>query len=241
MRLDEELVRRGLSPSRSRARDSILRGAVSVDGAPARKPSQTVSGASEIALADPAGRYVARSALKLAAALDAFGYDPAMRVALDVGASTGGFTQVLLERGAARVFAVDVGHGQLHESLARDPRIVAVEGVNARDLTAEEVPEAVGFVAIDVSFISQRLVLPAVLALAAPGALLVSLVKPQFEVGREAVGKGGIVRDAAAARASVEAVADAVRGLGWTVDGVIASPIPGGDGNAEYLLGARHG
>ncbi len=154
-----------------------------------------VEAGAAIALDDPASGYVSRGALKLIAALDRFGYAPAGRVALDVGASTGGFTQVLLERGATKVFAVDVGHGQLDATLAADPRVISREGVNARDLTPGDLGEPVGAIVADVSFISLRLVLPPVLALAAPDAWGVFLVKPQFEVGRENIGKGGIVRD----------------------------------------------
>lgn len=236
-RLDELLVSRGLFATRSRARDAILRGAVRVDGEVARKAGQPVPPAAGIAVDDPAGRYVSRAALKLVHGLDAFGLDPAGRVCLDIGASTGGFTQVLLERGAAHVFALDVGHGQLAPQLAADPRVTGLEGVNARALGPSFGVHQPGMVVCDVSFISVRLALPPALALAAAGAQAVILVKPQFEVGREGVGKGGIVEPARA-----QAVAQELRGWlagqpGWRAVGLVASPIAGGDGNAEFLLG----
>ncbi|HOV04386.1 MAG TPA: TlyA family RNA methyltransferase [Kaistiaceae bacterium] len=239
-RLDQLLVARGLMESRSRARDAILRGCVSLAGRPVAKPGLEVAEDAEIAVADPAGGYVSRAALKLAAALDAFGFDPKGRVALDVGASTGGFTELLLERGATRVYAVDVGHGQLAARLADDARVVSREGVNARALSEADVPEPVGAIVVDVSFISLALVLEPVLARADEAAFAVLLVKPQFEVGREALGKGGIVRDPADADAALERIADLVARLpGWRVVGRMASPIAGGDGNREFLLGVE--
>jgi len=235
-------VERGLIPSRARARDAILRGHVAVDGKLVRRPAQTVGPDAEITLDDPASGYVSRGSLKLIAALDRFAYDPTGRTGLDVGASTGGFTQVLLERGAASVYAVDVGHGQLAPSLEEDPRVISLEGVNARDLTADLVPEPAGAIVADVSFISLRLVLPPVLALATADAWGVFLVKPQFEVGRENVGKGGIVRDATLAEKTASEIAAWLEhDMGWKVDGLILSPIAGGDGNREFLLGARRG
>lgn len=239
-RLDLALVARRLVATRARARDAILRGCVTVGGRVVTSPAEAVAGDADIVVDDPAGRYVSRAALKLVAGLDAFGCSPAGRVALDIGASTGGFTEVLLARGASRVYAVDVGHGQLHPRLRDDPRVVNIEGVNARDLGREHVPEPVGAVVADLSFISLRLALPGALALATPGAWGVFLVKPQFEVGRRRVGKGGIVRDAAAAREAADAIAAWLADeTGWTVDGLVESPIPGGDGNREFLLGAR--
>ncbi|MCW5695926.1 MAG: TlyA family RNA methyltransferase [Bauldia sp.] len=241
-RLDQALVSRGLARSRAQARDAILRGHVTVDGAAAQRPAMMVEAAAAVAVDDPSAGYVSRAALKLIAGLDAFGYDPAGRVALDLGASTGGFTQVLLERGAARVFAVDVGHGQLAPALAGDARIVAMEGVNARDLTPAMIAAPVDAVTADLSFISLRLALPPALELARPGAFAVILVKPQFEVGRDGLGKGGIVRDPVLAERAATDVAGWVSGQpGWTVDGLIPSPIAGGDGNREFLLGARRG
>ncbi|MCB1501177.1 MAG: TlyA family RNA methyltransferase [Bauldia sp.] len=239
-RLDLALVARGLVPSRAKARDAILRGCVMVGGRVATTPSTPVAGDAEIALDDPAGRYVSRAALKLVAGLDAFGYSPAGRVALDIGASTGGFTEVLLERGAARVHAIDVGHGQLHPRIGSDPRVVVREGLNARDLAPSDIGEPLDAVVADVSFISLRLVLPAALALTRPGAWGVFLVKPQFEVGRAHVGKGGIVHDAALARqAADDTAAWLAHAHGWTVDAIVDSPVPGGDGNREFVLGAH--
>lgn len=214
-----------------------MRGAVRVDGAPARRPSQEV--AETVALDAEPDPFASRGAHKLVHALDTFAIDPAGASSLDVGASTGGFTDVLLRRGAARVIALDVGHGQLVPEIAADPRVVAMEGVNARDLVAGDLPFAPDLLVFDVSFISLTKVLPACLALAAPTARLAALVKPQFEVGREAIGKGGIVRDAAAAEAAVARVAGTVAHLGWRVLGTTPSPITGGDGNAEWLLGAE--
>ncbi len=240
-RLDIALVDRGLVPTRARARDAVLRGHVTIGGAPAVKPSQNVDDSADIRVDDPAGSYVSRAALKLIGGLDHFGYRADGRVALDIGASPGGFTQVLLERGARQVFAIDVGHGQLDPGLAADRRVISMEGVNARDLAAGDLAEAPEALVSDVSFISLRLALPPALALAAPGAWGIFLIKPQFEVGRAALGKGGIVRDAALAERTAHDIADWLRtDHGWTVDGIIPSPIEGGDGNREYLLGARH-
>lgn len=237
-RLDELLVRRGLFTTRSRARDAISRGTVMVAGKPATKPGLSVADDAAIAVDDPARRYVSRAALKLVAGLDAFSIDPAGRTALDIGASTGGFTQVLLERGAAHVIALDVGHGQIDPGLRTDPRVTVIEGLNARDLGDEHLggvrPD---LLVSDVSFISLTLALPPALRLAAPGAAGVFLVKPQFEAGREAIGKGGLLHDpqeAPRVAARLRAWLDAVPG--WRSTGLIASPIEGGDGNREFLL-----
>jgi len=241
-RLDLALVERGLVATRARARDAILRGHVTVDGKPATRPSHSVEPGAAIAVDDPASGYVSRGSLKLIAALDRFGYSPGGRVALDVGASTGGFTQVLLERGAAKVYAIDVGHGQLDAKLAADPRVISREGVNARDLVPGDIGEAAGAIVADVSFISLRLVLPPVLALAGHDAWGVFLVKPQFEVGRQALGKGGIVRNPGLAeRTAAEIAGWLEHDMGWRADGIILSPIEGGDGNREFLIGARRG
>lgn len=241
-RLDLALVERGLVRTRARARDAILRGHVTVDGKLVARPATTVEPDAAIALDDPASGYVSRGSLKMIAALDRFGYSPAGRIALDIGASTGGFTQVLIERGAAKVFAIDVGHGQLAPELAADPRVISREGVNARDLTPDDIGEPAGVIVADVSFISLRLVLPPVLALAGAAAWGIFLVKPQFEVGRQALGKGGIVRDPGLAERTAADIAGWLeREQGWRVDGVILSPIEGGDGNREFLLGARRG
>jgi len=236
-RLDELLVRRGDFPTRSRARDAIERGTVRVDGKAVTKPGQGVAETAVIAVDDPARTYVSRAALKLIAGLDHFGFDPAGCLALDIGASTGGFTQVLLERGARHVTAIDVGHGQLALQLRADPRVTAIEGLNARDLTRQHFREAPDFLVSDVSFISLKLALPPALALAAPGARGIFLVKPQFEAGREAIGKGGLLRNAGDA----PRVADDLRSWldavpGWRAVGICPSPIEGGDGNREFLL-----
>lgn len=240
-RLDRFLVDKGLAATRSRAADLVRLGSVSVDGVTALKPGLMVAPDSNLALSPGASPFVSRGGLKLAAALDAFGLDPEGRIALDIGASTGGFTEVLLARGAAGVLAVDVGRDQLHDKLRADPRVVVLEAVDARALDAGIVPEPVGAIVADVSFISLTKALPAALRLAAPGAWLVALVKPQFEAGREAVGKGGIVRDAAArahAVTKVRAFIDAAPG--WAVFAEMPSPIPGRGGNEEILIGARH-
>lgn len=239
LRLDKLLLDRGLVPTRARARDLILRGAVVVKGSVERKPGTLVTADSDIALAEPAD-YVSRGGFKLAAALRHFGYIAEGRVALDVGASTGGFTEVLLAQRVAHVFAVDVGHGQLHVKLAADPRVTSLEGRDARTLSADDVTLPISAIVADVSFISLDKALPPALALATPGTWLVALVKPQFEAGREAIGKGGIVRDAAVRDAQPAKVATWLGNLsGWTVDGVMPSPIEGGSGNREFLLGAR--
>jgi 23S rRNA (cytidine1920-2'-O)/16S rRNA (cytidine1409-2'-O)-methyltransferase len=238
-RLDRTLVARGLADTRSRARDLILRGEVRVAGAVEKRPAATVPCGTAIEVAAGAVGLVSRGAVKLGAALDAFAFEPAGRVALDVGASTGGFTQVLLERGVARVYAVDVGRSQLHKRLRDDPRVVTLEETDARDLDRGLVPEPVGAIVADVSFISLRKALPAALVLAAPGAWLVALVKPQFEVGPAGVGKGGIVRDPALRQEAVARVADWIAAeAGWRLVGVLPSPIRGGSGNEEFLLGA---
>ena len=237
-RLDEALVSRGFFASRSRARDAVERGTVSVDGSIATKPGQGVPDAAVITVADPAQAYVSRAALKLIAGLDHFGIDPRGMHALDIGASTGGFTQVLLERGAAHVTAIDVGHGQMHESLRGDPRVTCVEGLNARDLTAGILEgRPLDLIVSDVSFISLKLALPPALALARSGARGVFLVKPQFEAGREAIGKGGILRNPADGPIVAAALAEWLGSQpDWRALGLCPSPIEGGDGNREFLL-----
>jgi 23S rRNA (cytidine1920-2'-O)/16S rRNA (cytidine1409-2'-O)-methyltransferase len=240
-RLDEVLVVRGLAPSRSRARDVIERGLVRVGNDIATKAGKLVDEAAPMSIAAGAGtNFVSRGALKLVAALGEFEFDAHGRVALDAGASTGGFSQVLLERGAYKVYAVDVGHRQLHDSLRADSRIVVLEGVDARMIKPDLIKEPVTALVADVSFISLTKVLPSVCALAAPGCWLVALIKPQFEVGRDGVGKGGIVRDDALREGAVDKIKTCLAvDLGWTVSGVIPSPIQGGSGNLEYLIGAR--
>jgi len=240
LRLDELLVRRGLFRSRSRARDAIERATVRVAGVVASKPGAAVEGSAVIDVDDPASAYVSRAALKLINGLDHFGFDPNGSTALDIGASTGGFTQVLLERGAARIFAIDVGHGQIDAALRDDPRVTVREGLNARALTIADLENQLpDFLVCDVSFISLKLALPPALMLAAPGAKGLFLVKPQFEAGREAIGKGGILKnpeDGPRIAQTIAAWLDAMPG--WRVLGLHPSPIAGGDGNREFLLGA---
>jgi len=233
------LVERGYFASRARAREAIEAGLVTADGARVRKPSETIPPDAVIA-ASPAHPWASRGGLKLAAALDAFALDPVGLACLDIGASTGGFTDVLLARGARRVVAIDVGHGQFDPRLAADPRVSAREGLDARALTLEILGEPPGAIVCDVSFISQRLVLPHALALAARPAWLVSLVKPQFEVGRGKLVKGA-VKDEEALSEACAAVRACVEALGWTTLGLIPSPIPGGDGAREFLYAASHG
>ncbi|CDX18288.1 16S/23S rRNA (cytidine-2'-O)-methyltransferase TlyA [Mesorhizobium sp. ORS 3324] len=239
-RLDELLVARGLFASRSRARDAIERGTVTVDGAVARKPGQPVAADCVVAINDPARAYMSRAALKLVAGLDRFGFDPSGTEALDIGASTGGFTQALLERGAAHVTAIDVGHGQMHPDVAGDPRVTVIEGLNARDLTTDDLGGRIpDFLVCDVSFISLKLALPPALALAGEGARALLLIKPQFEAGREAIGKGGLLKDPSAAERIAVGLRDWLAGIsGWRVLGFHPSPIEGGDGNREFLLAA---
>jgi 23S rRNA (cytidine1920-2'-O)/16S rRNA (cytidine1409-2'-O)-methyltransferase len=238
-RLDRLLVSRGLAPTREKAQAMILAGAVSVDGRRVDKAGHAVDDAAAIAVAGPPHPYVSRGGVKLAAALDAFRLDPAGLVCLDVGASTGGFTDSLLQRGASRVYAIDVGHGQLDSKLRGDPRVVVREKVNARFLSSEHVPESVSLAAVDVSFISARLVLPAVVPLVPKGGAIVVLVKPQFEAGRAEVGKGGIVRSEEVRGRVVSEIAEFGRRLGLEPIGSIPSPIRGAHGNEEFLLGFR--
>jgi 23S rRNA (cytidine1920-2'-O)/16S rRNA (cytidine1409-2'-O)-methyltransferase len=237
-RLDEALVKRGLCPSRSRARDAVLRGTVKVDGVPASKPSQPVGAHSVLTIEDEALAYVSRAALKLKHGLAHFRISARGKACLDIGASTGGFTQVLLEEGAAHVTAIDVGHGQMK---LKNPRITLIEGLNARDLRADHLGRPVDLVVCDVSFISLRLALPPALALAEEGAVLVALIKPQFEAGKDAVGKGGIVSDPAEHERVCGEITEFLRGQGWRVLGVTASPVEGGDGNREFLVAAVRG
>jgi 23S rRNA (cytidine1920-2'-O)/16S rRNA (cytidine1409-2'-O)-methyltransferase len=241
IRLDQLLAARGLAQSRARARDAILRGTVAVAGKVVTRPGEAVEETALVTVDDPTQAYVSRAALKLVAGLDAFGFDVGGRSALDLGASTGGFTEVLLERGARTVTAVDVGHAQLHPRIAGDPRVRLLERLNARDLTAADLPEPPQAIVCDVSFISLRLALQPALTLAAPGAMLVALVKPQFEVGRERIGRGGLVSEADGVDAA-ERIRDWLDGReGFTVRGLVASPLTGGDGNREYLIGAERG
>jgi 23S rRNA (cytidine1920-2'-O)/16S rRNA (cytidine1409-2'-O)-methyltransferase len=239
IRLDRLLVDRGLAPSRERAQAMILAGLVTVGGRKTDKAGAAVPSDADVEVAGPPHPYVSRGGMKLAAALDHFGLDPGGKVCLDVGASTGGFTDCLLQRGALRVYAVDVGYGQLDAGLRNDPRVVVREKVNARTLSRAEVPEAVELAAIDVSFISLRLVLPAVVALLHAGAPLVVLVKPQFEAGRGEVPRGGVVKSEATRKRVVGEIEAAGRELGLSVLGSVPSPIRGAKGNEEFLLGFR--
>ena len=239
MRADRLLVERGLFESRAKAQAAIAAGLVRAGGLPVRKASDELSADAAIE-AQAEHPWVSRGGLKLAAALDHFGIDPAGQACLDVGASTGGFTDVLLARGAAHVTAVDVGHGQMHARLRGEPRVTAIENTDIRAVSPARLGTAPTLIVIDVSFISLRLVLPAALALAAPRAILVALVKPQFEAGRRLV-KKGVVRDAAVHAAVCDDVVACVAALGWTTRGVIPSPIEGGDGNREFLLAAQRG
>ena len=238
-RADQLLVEKGHAASRTEAQAAIRAGLVRVDGEVLVKPSRNIEDSAAIEYAKP-HPFVSRGGVKLAAALDHFELSPEGLVCLDIGASTGGFTEVLLAGGAAQVYAVDVGHGQMHARIQRDPRVVRRDGVNARDLSIAHVPQAPGAVVADVSFIGLKLALPPALDLAASGAWLVALVKPQFEVGRLWVGKGGVVRDAEMQR---EAVADIKQFIAsqsrWSVIGHIESPIQGGEGNREFLIAAQ--
>lgn len=236
-RIDKLLVVRGLFDTRARAQAAILAGCVQVGGRVVNKPSEPVARDAVIDAYAP-HPFVSRGGLKLEAALETFGIDPSGCVALDVGASTGGFTDVLLRRGARRIYAVDVGHGQFHSRLRDEPRVVLMEGTDARTLCPAVIGEPVGVVVTDVSFISLALVLPAILMCADAHAVLVALVKPQFEAGPAHVRKG-IVRDPAVHEMVCARVRDLVTDLGWHVIGLRPSPIAGGDGNVEYLLGAR--
>lgn len=238
-RADVVLVERGFFASRARAQEAISAGLVTVDGAVIRKASDMVAEEAVITAEQP-HPYVSRGGVKLAAALDAFHIEPRDRICLDIGASTGGFTEVLLMRGAAHVYAVDVGHGQLHPKVVGNARATNLEGTDARALTPEIIPQLIDLLVSDVSFISLKLVLPAAVALLKPHAELAVLVKPQFEAGRDHV-KKGIVRDEAVHRAVCEDMTAFVIGLGFEIIGLVPSPIEGGDGNREFLLGARRG
>ena len=239
MRADQLLVVRGLFDSRARARAAIEAGLVVADGVVVRKPSEPIP-EDAVITAQPAHRWVGRGALKLDHALTLWPVAVEGRTALDVGASTGGFTEVLLDRGAAKVFAVDVGFGQMHETVAADPRVVNLERTDARTLTPQAIAEPPSLIVCDASFISLSKVLPAALALAAPDADLITLVKPQFEAeGPKAIGKKGVVKDPEAHAAAVQRVRDWLESISWSVQATSESPITGGDGNVEFLLWAK--
>ena len=233
-RLDVALVERGLAETRSKAQSLIMARRILVNGAHVDKAGARVGGDDEIALVALEHPWVGRGGMKLAHALERFGIDVRGKVCADIGASTGGFTDVLLQSGAARVYAIDVGYGQLDASLRGDPRVVVREKVNARYLEASDFEEVIEFVSIDVSFISLTLILPAVAKFLRGE--LVALIKPQFEVGKGDVGKGGIVRDEAKRAAAVEGVVAFARRQGFDVKGVIESPVKGAEGNVEYLM-----
>jgi 23S rRNA (cytidine1920-2'-O)/16S rRNA (cytidine1409-2'-O)-methyltransferase len=237
-RLDLILVERGLVESREKARALILAGQVLVDGQKLDKAGHAISPEARIELLE-SPRYVGRGGLKLEAALDHFGIQVAGKVCLDIGSSTGGFTDCLLQRGAARVYAIDVGTGQLDWKLRNDPRVVVEEQVNARYLTRAEVPEQIALTVCDVSFISITMILPALENLLAENGEMIILVKPQFELEREQVGKGGIIRDPRLHQQACHRVRDAVQRLGFQTD-IIPSPVLGAEGNQEFLLYARH-
>jgi 23S rRNA (cytidine1920-2'-O)/16S rRNA (cytidine1409-2'-O)-methyltransferase len=240
-RLDQLLVERGLAPSRAKAQALVLAGTVFSGDKRLDKPGTTLGVDAPLAVRGKDHPWVSRGGIKLAHALDHFGIDPRGLVAVDVGASTGGFTDVLLQRGAARVYAVDVGFGQFDWKLRNDSRVMLLERVNARHLTPDQVPEQVDLVVCDASFIGLETVLPAPLALAKPRATLVALIKPQFEVGPERVGKGGVVRDSALHREVCDRIVAWLAAQDWRVLGVVESPIRGPEGNVEFLVAAERG
>jgi len=237
-RLDKLLVERGLAATRERANALVMSGAVLVNGLPAGKPGGLVNTAAEITLKEADHPYVSRGALKLEKGLAAFALDPTGMTCLDIGASTGGFTDLLLRRGATRVYAIDVGYGQLAWSIRQDPRVVVLERENARSMDLALVPEPCDLAVIDVSFISLTLVLPRIAELLRPplGKPIVALVKPQFEVGRDLVGSGGVVRDEAVRRSAVDKIRTWAPANGFTAGDDVESPITGPAGNVEYLL-----
>jgi 23S rRNA (cytidine1920-2'-O)/16S rRNA (cytidine1409-2'-O)-methyltransferase len=236
VRLDELLVEKALAPSREKAKALIMAGLVEVEGARTEKPGQVFRVSAAIAVKDQSGVYVSRGGLKLQAVLDAFSVDVSGRLYLDVGASTGGFTDCLLRRGARRVIAVDVGYGQFDWKLRNDPRVRLIEKTNVRYLKPEDLGESADGAAIDVSFISLRLIVPPVSALLKPEATILALIKPQFEVGKGQVGKGGVVREPTLHRKVIDLVTDCFQQNGWTPRGHIPSPVLGSKGNQEFLI-----
>jgi 23S rRNA (cytidine1920-2'-O)/16S rRNA (cytidine1409-2'-O)-methyltransferase len=242
IRLDVALVERGLAESRTRAQALIMAGLVYRDTLRLDKPSVTVADEDNIILKGKDHPWVSRGGVKLAHGLEHFIIDPTGMTCVDVGASTGGFTDVLLTKGASKVYAVDVGHGQLDWKLRNDDRVVVMEKTNARNLSTEQIPEPLDGIVCDASFIGLQTVLPAVMALAKPGAFMIALIKPQFEVGREQVGKGGVVRNPELHRECCEKIENWLNSCeGWQVLGVSQSPIKGPEGNVEFLIGARFG
>lgn len=240
-RIDQLLVSRGLAESRARAQALIMAGLVFVGDRKVDKSGQQVAEDAELVVKGRDHPWVSRGGVKLAHAIDHFALDPAGAVAMDIGSSTGGFTDVLLQRGAEHVFAVDSGTNQLAWSLRQDPRVTVLEQTSARILTSEQISRPCNWVVCDASFISLAKVLERPLELAAPDCRLVALIKPQFEVGREEVGKGGVVRDPALHARVCDDVRGWLVGAGWTVDGIVESPITGPEGNVEFLIAARRG
>jgi len=234
-RLDMALEKRGMCQSRARARDAIVRGTVKVNGTTITKPGHRVTAQMHIEVDDPAGDYVSRAALKLKAAIDQSGINPAGKICLDLGASTGGFSQVLLEHDAAKIYAVDVGHGQLAEKIANNDRIVQLDKTNANSLSADTIPDQIDLLVCDISFVSLEKVLDAPLSLCRSGADAIILFKPQFEVGREYIGKGGIVSDGAAIDCAQKSFKAFMENKGWQDKLALPSPITGADGNQEFL------
>lgn len=241
MRLDQALFVRGLTKSRTRARELIEKGFVEVDGAVVTKPAYEAGEDARLVVRGEDHPYVGRGGLKLEAALDRFGINPAGLVCADIGASTGGFTDCLLRRGAEKVYAVDAGHGQLAEPLLRDPRVINLEGVNARALSPEIIPEPCALAVLDLSFISQTLVLPALKSVLTEDARYIGLIKPQFECGREALSKNGVVKDPKQYKAAIRRVLAALDECGMGAVGLTRSPVKGGDGNTEFLVLAVRG
>lgn len=240
VRLDRALVERGILPTRARAQAAIKAGQVRIDGAAATKASQSVAEGASLSVEGLDEQWVSRAAWKLVGALDVFPVNPEGSVALDVGASTGGFTQVLLANGAAKVYAVDVGHGQLAPEIAEHVRTISLEKTNAKELTAELIPDPINLIVSDVSFIGLEKALPAPLSFAPAGAELIALIKPQFEVGPGKVGKGGIVKDSRLHAQVCKRIEDWLQNeMGWVVKGLIDSPIEGSDGNKEFLIYAE--
>jgi 23S rRNA (cytidine1920-2'-O)/16S rRNA (cytidine1409-2'-O)-methyltransferase len=239
LRADVAVFEQGLAPSREKAQALILAGQILCGDRPVTKAGETLPAGAALRLRGEPMPYVSRGGLKLAHAITTFGVDVSGAVAVDIGASTGGFTDCLLQRGAARVYCIDVGHGQLDWKIASDPRVVVIDRTNIRHMSPDRIPERCTLAVIDVSFISLRLVLPTVPALLVPGAPVLALVKPQFEVGRERIGKGGIVRDDADRRWALDEVRSVAAGLGFEVLGETTSPITGGKGNVEFLLHLR--
>jgi 23S rRNA (cytidine1920-2'-O)/16S rRNA (cytidine1409-2'-O)-methyltransferase len=240
MRLDKVLVEKGYAETRSKALGLIMAGHILVDGKPVTKAGASIGDAAEISL-KPLMPYVSRGALKLEAALDAFEVDVKGMTAIDVGSSTGGFTELMIKRGAEKVYAVDVGHGQLHWRLRTDPRVICLEGINARLLEKDQIPEQCDIATFDVSFISLKLVIPPVMEILKDNAGIIALIKPQFEAGKSLVGKGGIVKDQAVIDGVISDISSFLTDIPLKVRGVIPSPIKGAKGNQEYLIYALKG